>query len=102
MPKRAAAERSKTGTMDKINWTNRTKEQKPIGVKTEPNKIGDVDRLLFECDDLIDPAYKKWFAKHFYHLTPQYVLRLASEARVEGLKPKVLFSYKIKQAINQR
>lgn len=40
-----------------------------------------VDLLVDDCQDLIDPAYRKWFIKRFYKLATDTVRRLAAAVR---------------------
>lgn len=53
-----------------------------------------VDQLLSEYRELITPAYKKWFAKRFYSLSSETILKAASEARADTrTTPQQLFAY---------
>lgn len=44
-----------------------------------------VDVLLEDCADLIDPLYKRWFAKMFFRISPDRVYALASSCRETAL-----------------
>lgn len=56
-----------------------------------------IDTLLETYESLIDPDYKKWFAKAFYYMTPEAVAQCASEARADGKDARRLFSYLVKK-----
>lgn len=40
-----------------------------------------VDLLVEDCQDLIDPAYRKWFIKRFYKMASDTIRRLAAAVR---------------------
>jgi hypothetical protein len=61
-----------------------------------------VDLLILDCQDLIDPAYRKWFIVRFYKLADDTVRRLAAQVReTKASKPDTneqrLFSWLIKR-----
>jgi hypothetical protein len=55
-----------------------------------------VDRALEQTKDLIDPQYKKWFAKQAIRLGADRYLGAASDAR-EGQQPKRLFVWLLRR-----
>ena len=55
-----------------------------------------VDKLLEICSDIIDSRYKPWFAKRFYAVDKDSVLRAASIARKEGKNPQKHFADMVK------
>ena len=57
----------------------------------------EVDQLLKDCSDLIQPTFAKWYAKSFYSLPPSKILELASQARSDGKQPAKLFSHLVKR-----
>lgn len=76
---------------------NRLKTKTNSSNSTEPRTNVIVDMLLADYGELIDPAYKGWFARKFYIMRQDMIHRAASEARQEGRDPKKLFAYKISQ-----
>lgn len=52
--------------------------------KTAVNTPQEVNRILHDCNDLIDPRYKAWFAKRFARIDSEMVYRLASQARTDA------------------
>ena len=75
---------------------------KPIDYRTIDNsneygKQEKIDMLLEECKDVINPDYKKWFAKAFQTMEANQVLKLASQAKADGRDPERLFCYLIRK-----
>lgn len=73
-----------------------TNEDKPIDNSSIVNS-DKIDRALEKTADLMEPSYKKWFAKAAIQLGPDRYLGIAADAR-EGKHPKRLFVYLIKRA----
>lgn len=85
--------------------TIETKNKNPIAQLTTVNNNlttidncsrKEVDILLKDCSDLIEPTFKEWFAKSFYSLNRNKIIQLASVARNDGKNPRRYFSYLIK------
>lgn len=55
-----------------------------------------VDVLLEDCNDLINPSFKSWYAKTFAAMPMHRVYELASQAR-EGKVPARYFSFLLKR-----
>lgn len=71
----------------------KTNSQSAIGNRVSTN---DVDELLDKFSHLIDPEYKKWFAKQFYLIGVSKVIEYARRAD-EGKQPAKLFCHYLKQ-----
>lgn len=56
-----------------------------------------IDNLIVELSDLTNPQFQAWYAKRFYALGKDEVLKRASIARADGLEPRKLFSKLLKQ-----
>lgn len=66
-------------------------------IKSKPTAtVQEVDQLLSEVADLINPNFKAWYCKRFATLGKESVLRYASQARADGKTPARLFSFLIK------
>lgn len=55
-----------------------------------------VNLLLEDCSDLLNPKFKSWYAQRFYSLPASKIQQLASQARVDGKHPAKLFSFLLK------
>lgn len=67
--------------------------------KLSREEVISCDLALSDYQDLIQPRFKKWYCKAFYQIGREQFVRIASEARAEGKPPAKLFSYKLKQAM---
>lgn len=67
-------------------------------VTTVGTKYKEADILFEDLSDLVNQDFKKWYCKRFHELGHEKVLRLASQARSDGLQPRKLFSYLLRQA----
>lgn len=82
-------------------------EQLPVG-STKLNTVDNcqlttdqnakIDRALETTSDLINPAFKAWYASQARRLGVSYYLGIAVEAR-RGRAPEKLFSYLLKKTI---
>lgn len=67
-------------------------------VKQNSCTVGEtIDNLIVELQDLINPNFKAWYAKRFYALGKDEVLKRASLARADGFDKRKYFSVLIKK-----
>lgn len=84
-----------------LPWRCQAQMQKLSTVATGMNlkptaTVREIDQLLIEYSDLINPSFKAWYCKRFSALGIDNVHKYASQARADGRQPSKLFSFLIK------
>lgn len=75
---------------------NKTKPTDTQLISTVTNRY-DNDFLFDQLQDLVNPKFKAWYCREFYRLGKDQVLKLASQARIDGRTPSKLFSHLLKE-----
>lgn len=87
--------------------TNKNKYQLIPTVSEDQKKpfyrVYDVDHLYKECVGygVINPQFKAWYMKVFYHLGIEKCRVLARVAKADGKVPPALFSYLLKKNLKE-
>lgn len=69
-------------------------------VTAEQLTTASVDKLLADCNDLINPTFREWYCKAFYKLGIDLTHDLAKQAR-SGNSPAKYFSFLLSHALSQ-
>ena len=67
-------------------------------VTAEQLSCNEVDKLLADCSDLINPTFREWYCKAFYRLGIQQTHQFAKQAR-GGKSPAKYFSFLIRHTL---
>jgi len=73
-----------------------------IDNSTIDNREKEIDFLLEDHADLITDNYRKWFAKRFYKLDKETIIKLAAVAKADGKTPGRLFAHLINKEYQKR
>jgi hypothetical protein len=67
-------------------------------VTAEQLSCNEVDKLVADCSDIINPSFKEWYCKAFYKLGADKAYQLAKQAR-SGNSPAKYFSFLIRHEL---